>query len=117
MRFVAYRAPAVLLTLIVGVQQRRPDLQSWHLVALDREFTASQATEITTLQDYLEMEVALFQQLDERVFAVVPVENQRRFLRFSRAVRQIPVIKSPIGIERSNALIPRPEVRRCCCTG
>ncbi len=98
MRFVVYGAPAVLLTLIVGyviVQQQRPDLESWHLVDLDREFTASQATEITTLQDYLEMEVALFQQLDERVFAVVPVENQRRFLRFSPGSQADPRNRTP----------------------
>ena len=86
-RLIGYGAPAVVLTLIVVyvfVQQQRPDLESWHMVDLDAEFTASQARQITTLQDYLEMEAVLFQQLDEQVFAVVPVEKQRRFLRFSR---------------------------------
>ncbi|MCZ6459968.1 MAG: alpha/beta fold hydrolase [Gammaproteobacteria bacterium] len=85
-RLIVYGAPAVLLTLIVVyvfIQQRRPDLELWHLVDLDADFTASQASEITTLQDYLEMEAALFQQLDEQVFAAVPLENHRRFLRFS----------------------------------
>ena len=107
-RLVVYGAPAVLLTLIVGyvfVQQRRPDLEPWHLVDLDAEFTASQVTEITTLQDYLEMEATLFQQLDERIFAVVPVENQRRVLRFSPDSLADPRNRSPDWnrtVERSN---------------
>jgi alpha-beta hydrolase superfamily lysophospholipase len=85
-RFVVYGVPGVFLTLIVGyvvVQQQRPDLELWHRVDLDAEFTASRAMEITTLQNYIEMESLLFQQLDERVFNAVTAEKQHRFLRFS----------------------------------
>jgi len=82
---VIYGVPGVFLTLIVGyvvVQQQRPDLELWHRVDLDAEFTASRAMEITTLQNYIDMESLLFQQLDEHVFNAATAEKQHRFLHF-----------------------------------
>ncbi len=98
MRFVFYSVPGVLLTLIVGyvyLQQQRPDLEPWHLVDLDAEFTASKMSEITTLEDYLDLEEVLFHQLDQRVFDAVPLDDQRRYLRYSPGSQADPRNRTP----------------------
>ncbi len=97
-RLIVYGVPGVLLTAIVvyvAVLQRRPDLESWHLAGLDAEFTVSRETEITTLENYVAMEASLFRQLNERVYDIVPVEEQRRFLRFSSGSQADPRKRSP----------------------
>ena len=58
---------AVVMLLIVAVKMmnNKPDLQLWHEVVLDEEF--SEDSEVSTFAEYLELEKRLFQQLDELI--------------------------------------------------
>ena len=62
--------------------EQRPELSVWHLADLDQEFTAS--TGLTDFQQYLQLEDRLFRQLDELVYAKVPVGRQHAVDRYSR---------------------------------
>ena len=73
----------VLIGVYVYMLQSRPDLKIWHKAELDSEFQAEQAANISTLDDYLELERRLFQQLQEQVYAVVSDADQRRINRYS----------------------------------
>ena len=46
-----------------------PPLELWHTEELTGEFTAEQADEIRSLEDYLRQEDALFAQLEEKIYA------------------------------------------------
>jgi esterase/lipase len=46
-----------------------PELEPWHTEDLTEEFTAEKAEEVRTFEDYLQLEDALFQELDEKVYA------------------------------------------------
>lgn len=84
--FLAYAALGVLLTLVgvyITYLEGRPDLEPWHAATLDAEFSASQASTVTSLDDYLQVEEALFGQLDTEVFARTPEQQQRRFIRYA----------------------------------
>lgn len=60
---------AVIMLLIVAIKflNDKPDLQIWHTAELDEEFTVH--SEVTTFEEYLELEMRLFAQLDDLVFA------------------------------------------------
>lgn len=60
---------AVLMLLVVVVKflNDKPDLQVWHTVELDEEFTVD--SEIATFADYLALEDRLFAQLDTLVYS------------------------------------------------
>ena len=49
----------VIVGLYVYQQESRPDLKVWHRAALDAEFHAGLAGEITTLEQYLQREAQL----------------------------------------------------------
>ena len=63
--------------------EKWPDLQPWHVASLDEEFRASQADEMTDLDDYRRLETRLFEQLQEQVIAVTPVGKGNRLNRYS----------------------------------
>jgi esterase/lipase len=63
--------------------EHRPDLKVWHQAELDAEFRAGLSADITTLDDYLELEERLFRQLEERVYAEVPDPDRRLINRYS----------------------------------
>jgi len=46
-----------------------PELEPWHTEDLTEEFTAEKAEEVRTFEDYLQLEDALFQELDEKIYA------------------------------------------------
>ncbi len=80
----------VLVGLYVYMLESRPDLKVWHLAELDTEFQAEQAADISTLDDYLEIERRLFQQLQEQVYAGVDDADRRQINRYSSGSRMDP---------------------------
>jgi alpha-beta hydrolase superfamily lysophospholipase len=73
----------VIVGLYVYQQESRPDLKVWHRAALDAEFHAGLAGEITTLEQYLQREAQLFEQLEEQVYARIDAADRRSINRFS----------------------------------
>jgi alpha-beta hydrolase superfamily lysophospholipase len=62
--FTAVVATIGLLFLWVRLARSLPDLQGWHLQKPESEFTASDADDGYTLDDYLEQEARVFKELD-----------------------------------------------------
>jgi len=75
-------AGAVLVAGFVWVLEQREDLEIWHEVELDAEFSADVG--LTNFEEYVALEERLFAQLEERVYARVPVTLQNPINRFSR---------------------------------
>ena len=73
----------VIVGLYVYQLESRPDLKVWHRAALDAEFHAGLAGEITTLEQYLQREAQLFAQLEEQVYARIDAADRRSINRFS----------------------------------
>ena len=71
----------VLLTVFVIYLEKRPDLNIWHTVELDEEFTTK--SQVADFRQYLELEEKLFQQLEERVYARVAPEDRHGLNRFN----------------------------------
>ena len=71
----------VLLTVFVIYLEKRPDLNLWHTVELDAEFTTK--SQVTDFRQYLELEEKLFQQLEESVYARVAAEDRHELNRFN----------------------------------
>ena len=68
--FLLYGTLGVVLALVgayVIVLEQRADLEPWHSAKFDLEFTAARAGEVTTLEAYLQVEEAVFRQLEEQV--------------------------------------------------
>ncbi|MHC4421335.1 MAG: alpha/beta hydrolase, partial [Planctomycetota bacterium] len=90
-RIVAYGlvgALLMLITLVVVVLERRPDLSPWHTIHLDEEFTADGPVE--SFDEYLALEGRLFAQLDDRVYAAVPAGKKSAINRYSRGSKSDP---------------------------
>ena len=81
-----------LLLLALGIYGRYlatgPELQPWHRVALD-DFTARQADEIVTLDDYRRLEDRLFADLEARVYQP-PLADRNLFNRYRMDSRSDP---------------------------
>ena len=73
----------VIVGLYVYQLESRPDLKVWHQAALDAEFHAGLAGEITTLEQYQQREAQLFEQLEEQVYARIDAADRRSINRFS----------------------------------
>ncbi|MDH3985299.1 MAG: alpha/beta fold hydrolase [Gammaproteobacteria bacterium] len=73
----------VIVGLYVYQLESRPDLKVWHQAALDVEFHAGLAGEITTLEQYQQREAQLFEQLEEQVYARIDAADRRSINRFS----------------------------------
>jgi alpha-beta hydrolase superfamily lysophospholipase len=64
---------------------RDPALKPWHTVALTEEFTADMVdAKVRSFEEYLALEVRLFRQLDERIYAETPTGPDYALVRFSR---------------------------------
>jgi alpha-beta hydrolase superfamily lysophospholipase len=65
-------AVAIITATIVVIRafdaRSLPDLHTWHEVRLDKEFDANRDTDIDTLTAYLDLETAVFDELEEKVF-------------------------------------------------
>ncbi len=75
------RALLLVIPLLAGCG--RSDLEPWHTVKLEQEFTADRANEITTLDDYLALEERLFEELDRRIYARATAGPENALLRYS----------------------------------
>ncbi len=83
LRIVAYGvigAVLMLITLAVVVLERRADLEQWHSVHLDEEFTED--TGLASFDEYLALEDRLFTQLDEAVYSEVPSDKRTEINRY-----------------------------------
>ncbi|CAA6691328.1 MULTISPECIES: carboxylesterase [unclassified Lentimonas] len=75
---------AVVMLLIVAVKMmnNKPDLQLWHEVVLDAEFTED--SDVSSFQDYLELEDRLFQQLNELIYTDSDTPDELDVNRYTR---------------------------------
>jgi len=72
-----------MLPVAMLLQACATPLEPWHSERLSEEFTAADAGQVTSLQDYLELEDRLFAQLDEKVYAVTGSGASFELLRYS----------------------------------
>ena len=72
-----------MLLLATLLQGCATPLQPWHNERLSEEFTAADASRVSSLQDYLELEDRLFAQLDDKVYAVTGSGPSYELLRYS----------------------------------
>lgn len=85
-----------LITVFIGAVlylNDKPSLSVWHTEYLDKEFTAS--SKVTNLKEYLELEMALFQQLDEQVYDKVPDAQKAVLNRFNKGSIADPTAQNP----------------------
>jgi alpha-beta hydrolase superfamily lysophospholipase len=69
-----------LVTVFVMYLNGRPDLNIWHTVELDEEFTVDSS--ISSFEEYLQLEDRLFKQLDDEVKAKIGDEQKGPINRF-----------------------------------
>ncbi|MFA9476543.1 MAG: hypothetical protein ACERJ2_18575, partial [Filomicrobium sp.] len=90
-RVLAWIVSAILLTgllaftvLLVWAFESRnmPALHIWHTASLSGEFTASDSTPKSTLQNYLDQEERLFSELKENIFDRVESTDDLKFSRY-----------------------------------
>ena len=96
LRLLFYGAIGVVLTLLVVFVQYldgRADLDVWHQVDLDQEFTTKSGLE--SFSEYLELEDRLFAQLDELVYAQTGLVGHDEFNRYKRGSLSDPGRWSP----------------------
>ena len=74
------------LTTIVFVYatylQNRPDLEAWHTIDLEEEFTASKAGSIQSFTKYLDLEDRLYKELREKVYQGKSEAGKNRLNRY-----------------------------------
>jgi len=80
--YSAVGATLVLLVVFVVYMNGRPDLSVWHLAELDEEYSEDSA--VSSFAEYLALEERLFKQLNERVYAKIPPEQQTQINRYNR---------------------------------
>jgi len=96
LRLLFYGSIGVVLTLLfVFVQylDGRSDLDVWHRVDLDQEFTTD--SDVSSFQDYLALEDRLFAQLDEEVYALTGSVGDDLINRYKRGSLADPERWSP----------------------
>jgi len=97
----------VFTVLLVWAFESRsmPALKIWHTASLSGEFTARDATPMSTLQDYLDQEKRLFRELKEKVYDRVESTDDLKFCRYRTGGPQNP--KPPLGNwNRTFELVP-----------
>jgi alpha-beta hydrolase superfamily lysophospholipase len=83
--FAAYATLGALILAIVGfvvLLDSRPDLRPWHLAELDAEFSVD--SDVSSLEEYLELEDRLFRQLEREVYAETGTAERYELNRFKR---------------------------------
>jgi len=72
------------IVLVRAFDSRRlPELQPWHSISLDSEFTESSSDQIESLSDYLELEERVFQELHTSIYKNIELESQFVFSRYT----------------------------------
>jgi alpha-beta hydrolase superfamily lysophospholipase len=97
----------LLIGLLVYAHHLRsgPEVEAWHRVRLDEEFTAARADEVRTIADYRALENRLFAQLDREVYARVEPEDRLSYNRYFRGSRSDPATW-PVDWNRSFEYAP-----------
>ena len=94
------------IVLVRAFDSRRLlDLQPWHRISLNSEFTESESDQIESLSDYLELEERVFQELDTSVYKNTEPGSQVAFSRYTPNSPVDPEQFSP-NWNRSFELIP-----------
>ena len=100
---------AVIVASIVLVRafdsRSLPELQPWHKISLDSEFTESSSDQIESLSDYLELEERVFQEMHTSIYKNIDTESQFVFSRYTPNSPVDPEQFSP-NWNRSFELIP-----------
>lgn len=112
LRLLGYSALGALLALVavyIWWVDGLPDLKPWHTARLDAEFTAADADEVRTLADYLALEERLFRQLDDEVYAKVPVGEGMALNRYSTASRADARVERPDWNRTVQLTVARPK--------
>jgi len=90
---------AILLALLLALtvllawafeSRRMPALRIWHMVILENEFRARDATPKSTFQDYIDLEDQLFRELHEKVYKRVEVTDDLSLCRYRTGGTQDP---------------------------
>jgi len=84
--FSLFLGAGLMLAVLLGFGgcSGRPQLESWHTEKLDKEFTADMVgAEVRDFSDYLQLEDALFRQLDRKVYSVTPTGPEQVLNRYS----------------------------------
>lgn len=72
------------IVLVRAFDSRRlPELQPWHKISLESEFTESSSDQIESLGDYLELEERVFQEMDTSIYKDAEPESQFVFSRYT----------------------------------
>ena len=71
------------------------DLRRWHTEPLELEFTADQSDRVSDLEDYLDIENAVFGQLDAKVYAHTPSGAGYALMRYSPGSAADPRQRTP----------------------
>lgn len=70
------------IVLYIYLMNNRPDLNLWHTVDLDEEFTVERQTDIDTFDAYLALENTLFDQLEREVYDQASTSQRSALNRF-----------------------------------
>ena len=95
--------------LYIYLMSNRPDLNLWHTVNLDEEFTVEHQADVNTFDAYLALENTLFSQLKREVYDKAPTSPRNALNRFDNASLADPT-RYPKNWNRSFVL--RPEQPR-----
>ena len=71
-----------LVSVYVYMLVQQPDLNVWHVAELDEEFTVE--SDVSTFDQYLELEDRLFKQLDEKVYQQIAAKEKTEANRFNK---------------------------------
>ena len=86
----------VALIMLLYIQAASgPELELWHTVDLDAEFTEKDADDVRTLEDYLQLEEVLFAQLDAAVYAHTATGPDQVLMRYSPGSAADPRSRQP----------------------
>jgi esterase/lipase len=72
------------LAVYILTMLTRPNLEPWHQVRLDAEFTANDSNRIADLEGYMHLEDELFGQLEEQIYDRSGDGAQKQFNRFHK---------------------------------
>jgi len=96
-RFLTWRwltIPVVLAAFCFVACGGQP-LEPWHTERLSAEFTAADADDIATFDDYLALEERLFEELYDEVYSEVPTGDKFALIRYSSGSLSDPRTRDP----------------------
>ena len=71
-----------VVSIVAYMLYQLPDLDLWHKVKLDKEFT--RLSGVKDFEGYLKLEEGLFTQLEEKVYAHTPPGNKKNLIRYKK---------------------------------